>query len=578
MLCLAAAFPGVSHAGTYTLTSCKTLDGKPTIADGWGPSANPSAGYGGFSNTCLGGGSLNVNIDGAVAHPNGDQAAMRFQLNAAGLVMRSASLWRYARVDDAGPYAVWVSYISAPDATYGSGSIIDRQYGGGTLGLPGSPLAAANRIEVPADRGGTPDATINASVFCATQGGYSCNAGIGLDIYAAQIKIDDVAPPVVTATSGDLVGDKNMLTGQIAGIKTVVVAATDVGSGLRRAVVTVDGQDVAEGSYGTNNGRCVPVGGAYSYRQPCSPTGAASVTWDTSNVPDGQHKVEVFAEDASGTRTVASSGTILVKNATQTGPGSPEIFRGPPNGTAATDEALMSLVWPETAKAPRKSKRIINNCIKRPVYKAKHPVWCNGAPPVNQIRSTWSKSKSRVLAGRLTTPSGVPIANAAVDLVTTSVMQGAGPVPLATLTTDADGRFTANIARSAGSMSVTANWRARQGDTVAVAGAAATSTVKAATGLTGPKAVRRGSRVRFAGTLRSQGGNLSKVPITIQLRQDGRWKNVGNARTGARGKWRLNAPFASRPGRYPVRAIVGTTVAYPWAAGTSTRTIRVRVR
>jgi hypothetical protein len=579
VVCLAAPS---AHAGTYTVDSCRSADGQPAPTDGWARARVPTVGYADMADTCSTGGSLRVEMYGDRSHLNFDVMSMTFKVGVPGLQLRSARLWRWAKVEAMDFYAVLGSYISAPDEIYGATSFIDRQYGAGELGVAGTPLANANVVEVPADHAGTPEAYINFSLFCSTQADIECRATPGrnkaeLRLYRAAIQLDDVAPPVLTRASGDLlVGDR--LSGTATGSLAWAVDASDVGSGLLRAVVMVDGREAATGTFGDPRGRC-PQGVArvYQYRVPCPASGKATLRWDTTTVEDGEHEVSVLVEDASGERTLAASGTVKVANVKELGPGAPLALRGAPNGSVDTDTATLSLLWPESAVAPRTDRATVRRCARSPRFAEAHRDWCSGRPASSEIVGGWSSKKSWALTGRLTTPGGVPIVGATVQVRATLASLGAPDVVVAEPTTGAAGDFTLPFARTGGSQRIEVRWRARRNDTVDVARASASLNLRTATTLRAPKRVGAGRRVTFSGQLLGLAGLLTSVPITLEVRADGRWKTFAATATGDGGTWSVTLPFARTRGRYEVRAKVGAAATYPWAPGASRESVRIRV-
>jgi hypothetical protein len=564
--------PAVSDAAIYHLYSCRTPAGAVAPTDGWTPTAAPPSGYGGFNNSCGTGGTFGPNIDGAVQHGNGENAEARFGVGTGGLAIDSATLWRFATVADAGAYAVWVTWIGAPDPAYGSANFIDRQYGTGTLGNSAVPFAPENKVVVPKDHAGTPNSTITLSTFCATQGGYPCNNGINLQVFAADIAINDLAQPSGVSASGDLVQD-GAIVNQVSGTKTVVVTGNDVGAGLYRAVVEVDGKVAAAGAVFDPSGRCKPIAAAdgtrgFLWRQPCPASGSASVSWDTTQIADGAHQVRVLLEDASGNLTPAAAGTVLVRNASQVGPGSPMVFRGETNGTVATDTAtlLAAIEVPAPKSCKRKS------------FAKKHPVACSGRRRV--IGRSYSSKLTDRISGRLQTPDGSPIGGAAIAV--TGVPRGSTPgsVALGSATTDANGGWAIDVPRNL-SMDVVASWNARKGDTVAAATQAVGLRVRATTTLRAPKRSRAGKRVKFTGTLISRGaagiGVPARIPVQVQVRYGGRWSNLGTALTDENGAWalRFRWPKGLR-GSGRVRAQVKAATGFAYEPGKSkSRSIRV---
>lgn len=565
-----ALVPAVADAGIYHVYTCRQPSGAPAPTDGWDLDIQVPSGYAGAGSSCATGGSLYTNFDGTIPHANTESVALRFK-PIGGTVIDSAVLWRFSHNGDAGGYAVWDTNIAAPGPVYG-GDVIENLYGAGQYGTGDTPLHPSNRFVIGKDRLGTPGATINIATFCATQGGYPCNGSAGANLYAADISMLDTSQPYAVTASGDLVKD-GAISGQLSGTKTAVVQANDLGVGLFRAYVEVDGAVAAEGRVPDPAGRCAPIAAAggtrgFLYRQPCPLSGAASVSWDTTKVPDGEHTVRVLMEDASGNITAAAAGNVLVKNASQVGPGSPLVFRGETNGSVATDTA--QLLAGIDVKAPKSCKR--------KTFAKKHPVACSGRRRV--IGRSYSSKLTDRVSGRLQTPDGSPIGGAAIAV--TGVPRGntPGSVALGSATTDANGGWAIDVPRNL-SMDVVASWNARKGDTVAAASQAVGLRIRATTTLRAPKHSRAGKRATFKGTLISRGAAgiavPARIPIQVQVRYGGRWSTLGTALTDENGVWSLRYRWPkSLRGSGRVRAQVKAATGFAYEPGKSkSRSIRV---
>ncbi len=583
-LVVAALAPASADAGVFTLYSCRTPTGAPAPAEGWSVVKQTDVDGRGAGVYCNVGLAVTASLNGRNIYSSGDSAAVGFSINTPGLTAGSAVLMRSLLIKATPNAGSWASET----ITTADGTLAEQKAFAQTIGNANEPLNPANRLEItqPFKAGTiiTARVSCNASEYCGSVDGYLAE----LLIHQAMIQIQDSISPTFTSAAGDLL-QQGAPVASVSGAPAVVVQASDVGSGLFRLVVTADGVDVATGAFPDGGGRCVPLPGTvrgFTTLQPCLGQGSASLTWDTTKVADGLHSVQLLVEDASGNRTVVAAGRTLVANrpggpggpggVPAVGPGSALELRGGPNGSAATDEATMSLVWPATAKVPRQDRSTKRRCARSDTYRRLHPVWCGGSPARSELNTSWSKTKANALSGRLVTASGVPISGAAIELASTSPVPGSAPVPLPGVSTDADGRFAATIPRAGGSQTIAASWRARVNDTIAVASTQARVDVRAATGLEANRRIRSGQKVTFRGTLRSKVGNLERVPIELQAQVQGRWRTFAVANTGPDGRWEFRRTFRTR-GRYTVRARVGSVVSYPWAAGAGTRKVTFSV-
>ncbi len=303
------------------------------------------------------------------------------------------------------------------------------------------------------------------------------------------------------------------------------------------------GRRVASATFGDNAGRCVTVPGAgrtYNWIEPCPKSGTATVQFDTTKVADGEYQAQLVAEDASGNRGVAAVGPVVLRNATAIGPGSPLAVRGAANGTPSDDAPKLSLAWKRGATVR----------------------------PSPTIELPWSTGEDTIV-GRLLTAGGQPIGGARVRIAAVASAQGASEAPINDVTTSADGWFEQRVLRGTGSMTVTARYFARRRHD------------RGRVGDPSPARCGRRRRSRRRGVRRAARGCRSAAhsmgaPAISAAGADrvagaGRRTvaDLASAQTGSRGLWQRRLRFATQPGRYLVRARVGTSVAYPYARGGS---------
>lgn len=581
LLGLVAAAPA-AKAGTYTVYGCRTPDGKRAPTDGWSADRTINAATGQVVNSCSTGGDLRLFLSGDV--PAGTETGIKLVPVAPGIELRSGTVWISTAFAPTTTGVFETIQMSAPSAAFSADSFVFTQSATG-FGDPNQPLSSANQIPVTAKHFSGPNDGLFGTVRCSGPGNCTSTDGsltLLLRIHGSAMVVADTAPPTVSRAAGGITTDGATVAPTLSGSVTALVQAADVGSGLRRAVLTVDGTDVTEGAFPDPNGRCSPVAGvdklAYLYQQPCPPSGTASLSWDTRSVPDGSHLVQLVVEDASGTRTVAVAGQTTLGNGGQIGPGAPDSIRGGPNGNLAVDQAALSVAWPDTARKPSTRPSTVKRCAKDAKYRARHSDACSGKPAATIVKRGWSTQRSVPFAGRLTTTTGAPIAGAVVDVVAVSTDQSATRSALPALTTDADGQFSGTVPRSLGSLRLEVSWRARVHDTIPATGATATLGMAGATTIGAPKRVGRGQRVTFSGKLITRAGTLSQVPVALQVYASRRWRTFSTATTGPDGVWSRRFRFASTPGRYRVRAKVGTSPLYPFEAARSGSEITIRVR
>ena len=107
-----------------------------------------------------------------------------------------------------------------------------------------------------------------------------------LELYGAQLTLDDTTLPSGTVTGGALAS-----SGTVSGTASISYQAADTSSGVRLVQLRVDGEPVAERDYITS---C-----SYTDFQACPPSVSDTVSWNTATVADGEHRVELVVEDAA---------------------------------------------------------------------------------------------------------------------------------------------------------------------------------------------------------------------------------------------------------------------------------------
>jgi hypothetical protein len=290
-------------------------------------------------------------------------------------------------------------------------------------------------------------------------------------VVSARFDVDDPSPPV------------GGLTGAAIDAQTwsrlvhFVLNGADVGGGLARAVVEVDGADALGVALSDPPGTCHHIGTdpaarEYAAAQPCPlRIDNGSLDIDTSKLPQGQHVVRVLLEDAAGNRTsIFGPVTRTVTSSDAIGPGSDPALRGAANGEGASDLARLTAHW-----GRRGSRTLLVSRFGR----------------------------AHVVRGRLRTGDGAPIANAAIDVVskTTAVnarelAKRAGPK------TGSDGEWRVALPKGVSSRDVTFRYRSHVNDTIAVATASVRLRVRAGLHLAiHPRRARQGQAIHFDGRL-----------------------------------------------------------------------------
>ena len=340
--------------------------------------------------------------------------------------------------------------------------------------------------------------------------------------------LNDLHAPDATDVSGDLVG-----TGPLRGTMSVAFAGTDVGGGLYRVVVTADGKDVASSAVPDASGRCVEVDPAdrYSFKwpQPCPLSVRATVPVDTSAIPEGSHVIGVYLEDAAGNRATLSAPVqrSVVK-------------RGAVNGANGGDGAV----------------------LKR----------------TGRYRVTTSFGKRRPLLRGTLTRGGAPVADAVLDVLAQTSVNGASVKKIAATRTDTQGRYRVR-APGGPSRTLRVSYKAYVADAGYATQASVLQRVRARVALAArTRHVALRGTARFSGAVR--GGYVPKRGKLIELQafDAGRWRTFATVRTNRKGRFSARYSFKhiTVPRSYRFRARSRFEPGYPFLLGVS-RSVRVGV-
>ena len=162
---------------------------------------------------------------------------------------------------------------------------------------------------------------VQFSLECAdTQNSGACqDNGSSFSLPRIAVQLDDSTPPNVVESSGSLLETTSPQRGE----RNLELKLRDVGSGLYRVRVDVDGELMSEVPIDENQGACkspfvLPV--------PCKLAATVNVPVDTTRLSEGRHTILVRAFDATGVNAAAVGPiSIVVDNAPDP----------PPRGTSA---------------------------------------------------------------------------------------------------------------------------------------------------------------------------------------------------------------------------------------------------
>lgn len=354
-----------------------------------------------------------------------------------------------------------------------------------------------------------------------------------LGVRRMTLRVADVAAPVVTGAIGPLAGDDVVRT------RALSVNASDVGLGLYRLIVSVDGRVTETQWFEPAATVCrdananTPDPYEFNAATVC-PTVSSSRSFYLSSLPaSGLHQVRVDVEDASGNRTAAVDRVTTFELPS-------DGLRCPAAGCVQAPPAPNGANASATATLAISGKRTVRVGYGRPA----------------------------IFRGRLVNSAGLPISAAQVEVAQrtagTTVWQPAAP-----LQTGPDGRFRYTVAKGT-SRVLALQYR----PTLAApgVGASAQVTVRVRAGVTmtlRPKTVNPGGTVRVRGRLLGQGVKAGTL-VELQAMDGREWRTfktlpVRRGHFSYRYRFRHTSGGAQFLWRVHVRAQSGL----PYSAGTS---------
>jgi hypothetical protein len=166
------------------------------------------------------------------------------------------------------------------------------------------------------------------AVYCSTDDysdpcKYSEPETPAIAMFGSAIVVSDPTAPTGGLTGGGLDGN-----GPASGTQSISYTANDSLAGVYSVQLLVDGEVVATNSYA---GSC-----SFTDFQPCPASEPGSVSWDTADVPNGAHEIELLITNAAGDTTIVGDHAITTSN-------SPS-FVSPPaiSGSPAVGQTLRS--------------------------------------------------------------------------------------------------------------------------------------------------------------------------------------------------------------------------------------------
>jgi len=566
------AAPGAARAegGRYHVYSCRMPGGQVAPADGWSSAKSTTSDY--TQDTCGEGGALIAALsDGATHEVETDKATWTFSAPTESAIA-AATLWRVGDAD--GGWATNATYefwLAGPEDNDVKADVFDQcvaEFGCPTgLGDTSHVRSASNVVSVLPEYLST---HLFVNVSCGGSAGYSCPSGKGdangyaavVYLYAADLVLEQASSPTVTPGSitGELATDST-----VSGEPHLLFEASDSGSGVYQALVTVDGKAVGATTIDSNGGKCVNVGQttdglpAFLYLKPCAPSVSADVPLDTTALTNGAHHVVVAVTDAAGNSTVVLDRVMAVSNPVPS-----------PGPVTTTSNATPS---PQNSPAPQPQP---TNGLNASALASLSARWSSSSEPA--LRSRYGRAQTVV--GRLLAPSGAPISGALIEASMTPSDQGAHSAALGSVRTAADGTFRMRLPARAPSSTIALAYRSVLSSAVPSATAALALIVPAGLRLrVAPRVSHVGGRIRFRGIL--HGGPIPPGGKQLVLQASSprsRWRTFEAITTDRRGRYRASYRFRlPGPVSYRFRAVSPAEADYPFARGAS-NVVRVRER
>lgn len=561
-------------AGEYHVYSCRTPGGQPAPVDGWSKSTVPASTASVVAeDTCASGGALVAGLRNTVPHEVGTSSSWTWSMpKTEAIIPKGITVWRAGDTEGGAAKNATYQFVVAGPTQFESFIQGECLYVSGcvTVGEPGVPLSTTNFLGVPKSNVG---AHLYLTAACGGLPGYMCPEGKGdpngysavIYLYAADMVLEDSAPPTIVGTVTGELASASVLSGK----PSLLFTAEDSGSGVYRATVFADGNVVGQTQLDGNGGRCAGVGMApdglpgFLYLQPCTQSAGGDVQLDTTALSNGSHRISVSVEDAAGNPTRVIDREVDVANAIQGAAGS--------GGTTASSGSEIA----GAASAVGAGVGAANGSpASAPALLEAH--WLHGGQ--SGFMGRWGRSAT--IVGRLTTVAGAPIAGATLQATALASSQGARAKPIGAPRTDADGRFALRLSSRSSSERIALLYIAHVGDPVPAADSALDLTVPASLALrVTPRVSKVGGTIAFKGVVHGAPVPAGGKQLVLQARAPGSpWRTFellstdGRGRFHARYRFRLPGPIV-----YRFRALSPRQADFPFAAGSS-NVVSVRER
>jgi hypothetical protein len=525
--CVVIGCPGSALAGTYVVHSCHLPDGKDAPARGW---TEESTAWGSGGNNCWFPSTpgswrgISVALDFKTV-PSGGYGQAVFEAPPNTSIVGYALYGHEEMVESTrnGSLESWIFHDTVDDAHN------DFRCSAMSACIPGTfsdPLVItglnAHSIIIRAlcntgQSGGACDARQSViSPLSDSWGGRS-----GFRMQAARITLKDLEFPTLdSASAGPLFGSD----GPLQGVETATVLASDVGGGVSRLGVAVDGAILKSDPFvGAKGATCVEP----FVELACPRSASGTISFDTTNLANGAHVFQAVVWDAAGNRTLGERHQVVVGNP------------GAPNGTGASRFAELTLKFKSGGST----------------------------------RRTVDYGRRATVVGMLSASASTPVSAGVLDVATRVDRPGSPWVAQTPVITDSAGRFEVKVPVAA-SREVRVSYRAFGLDEAAVATRSVLLRVRAGVTLSiTPRKTSALGRVNFHGRLRGgpfKGG--TQVALYAVTRGARKRIPVEVLTANSSGRFEFKYRFsgvARGPVRYRFVARVNRQAGYPYEAGQS---------
>jgi len=348
-----------------------------------------------------------------------------------------------------------------------------------------------------------------ARLVCARDGGCRRGGKAGVRVKRLSLRMADRVRPSIALRGAAFAG------GSKRGIQAMQAMATDVGAGIHRFLLQVNGEPVA-----AHSAQCRAADGYALRLRPCPlharTTFRAATTW--APFRQGPNTVRICSVDY-GLDTQA-------------------------NRACAQRHVRIDNLCPISSAGPA---RVLEAHISH--------------------EDSAHERGGATVRGRLRSPAGDPVPGARVCVATRVPLAGAGEHIAATPVTGPDGRFRAELPSGPSRQVRVAYWWSGVG--VAERRLDLRVRARPRLKLRPGHPIHNGRRVRFK--VRLQEPAAPHRWVRIQARSGKRWVEVSNGRTNLHGTYRAHYRFHSTTGRhrYAFRAVVPSQSGYPYRGGHS---------